>query len=99
MLFRIKYIMIDRSCRERDDAVSQLMSVRGQLQALRQREEAAYQQVKKSVEMAEQAQLEATAVRHNVKIAVCLILLVTTPCLCRVYMCLFSHRAWWLGSR
>ena len=49
--------------RERDELVTELTGLRARYGDLKMREEDAYQQVKKSVEMVEQAQLEQTQVR------------------------------------
>ena len=48
--------------RERDELMDQLTSMKTRVEEMRQREEDAYSQVKKSVEMVEQAQLEQTQV-------------------------------------
>ena len=52
-------------CRERDDLVTQVTRLRGRVEELHAREEEAYQQVKRSVEMVELAQLEQTQVVND----------------------------------
>ena len=51
--------------RERDELVDRVTSMKSRLSELQQREEEAYQQVKRSVQMIEQAQLEQTQVRRR----------------------------------
>ena len=51
--------------RERDELVTELTGMRARYEDLKVREEDAYQQVKRSVEMVEQAQLEQTQVRQG----------------------------------
>ena len=50
------------TCRERDDLVDHVTSLQAQLQKTRHSEEEAYQQMKKGIELVEQAQLEQTEV-------------------------------------
>ena len=52
----------DLHYRERDSLLEQLSSLRAQHTALRQREDEAYEQVKGSVQLVEQAQMELTQV-------------------------------------
>ncbi|GFR68607.1 serologically defined colon cancer antigen 8 [Elysia marginata] len=52
--------IIDKLTRERDDLVDHVTSLQAQLQKTRHSEEEAYQQMKKSIELVEQAQLEQT---------------------------------------
>ena len=56
------FIHIVHNCRERDELVDKLTSMKARMTELKAREEDAYQQVKKSVQMVEQAQLEQTQV-------------------------------------
>ena len=51
--------------RERDELVDRVTSMKSRLSELQQKEEEAYQQVKRSVQMVEQAQLEQTQVRRR----------------------------------
>ena len=51
--------------RERDGLLEQLSSLKAQYTALRQREEEAYEQVKSSVQLVEQSQMELTQVHSS----------------------------------
>nr|XP_022328885.1 serologically defined colon cancer antigen 8 homolog [Crassostrea virginica] len=53
-------ITIDKLTRERDELMEHVTSLKSNVQKLAQREEEAYQQTKKGIEMVEQAQLEQT---------------------------------------
>ena len=50
--------------RERDELMEHITSLHHKVELLKQREEDAYQQVKKSVELVEQAQMEQTQVQN-----------------------------------
>ena len=51
--------------RERDELVDRVTSMKTRLSELQEREDEAYQQVKRSVQMVEQAQLEQTQVDND----------------------------------
>ena len=65
-VFFLKFSTFLPDCfRERDELVTELTGLRARYGDLKMREEDAYQQVKRSVEMVEQAQLEQTQVREG----------------------------------
>lgn len=55
-------------CRERDELMDQVTSLKNRVQEMSHREEEAYQQMKKGIELVEQAQLEQTQVNQELPV-------------------------------